>query len=62
MNTIIYQQRMITALLQITLIISEQYKTVCKNNKHLANSLHKEIDYSEKLKNKIKKLKQRKVK
>ena len=55
--TITLQQGIIAALLQITLEISKQYNDVCAKNKRLAKSLHKEIDYSERLENKIKKLK-----
>jgi hypothetical protein len=45
--------------LQITLNVTERFNTVCKQNKHLAKSLHKEIDYSEKIQKKIDNLKQR---
>ena len=58
-ETIRNQQWIIASLLQITLKVTERFNTVCKQNKHLAKSLHKEIDYSEKLQKKIDNLKQR---
>lgn len=53
------QQWIIASLLQITLDVTERYNIVSEQNKHMAKSLHKEIDYSEKLQKKIKNLKQR---
>ena len=58
-ETIKNQQWIIASLLQITLNVTERFNIVCKHNKHLAKSLHKEIDYSEKLQKKIDNLKQR---
>lgn len=50
---------MLQSLLIVCLEISKQNKTLVKQNRILARNLHKEIDYSEKLENKIKNLKQR---
>ena len=58
-ETIRNQQWIIASLLQITLNVTERFNIVCEQNKHLAKSLHKEIDYSEKLQKKIDNLKQR---
>ena len=47
------QQRVIKALLQICLALGERNAQLVKQNKRLANELHKEIDYSDRLQKKI---------
>lgn len=53
------KQTAVQCLLLVCLELLERNKLLTKQNKHLAKSLHKEIDYSEKLENKIKSYKQR---
>jgi pantothenate synthetase len=53
------QQRVIEALLQICLALGERNAQLAKQNRKLAKELHKEIDYSDRLQNKIDNLKQR---